>query len=260
MKESEMKNNIKMGNDANHNEITDSRKIDGKKLKLWVAIVKIIVLCLFTAALIYSTIRFAPSLTHLVSEPDELKDFLASYGLKGVLVFILIQMIQVIVAAIPGEPVQIAGGYIYGVFLGTVYSLVGIIAGYCIVFAVTRVLGYELVKLVVPVKQYDRFQLLMDKHKSDTVIFLLFLIPGIPKDVLVYIAGLTPIKPLRFFILITIARFPALLGSSYIGAYLQKENYLAAIILGVGAAVLFTACLIFRERITAFLHRFITHQ
>jgi uncharacterized membrane protein YdjX (TVP38/TMEM64 family) len=227
------------------------------KLKSWVTIVKTVLLCAFAAALIYSTIRFAPYFTYLVSEPDELKEFLASYGVKGVLVFILIQILQVVIAAIPGEPVQIAGGYIYGVLLGTVYSLVGIIAGYCIVFAITRVLGYELVKLVVPAKQYDRFKTLMENHKSDTVIFLLFLIPGIPKDILVYIAGLSPIKPVRFFILITIARFPALLGSSFIGAYLQKENYIAAIILGVGAAVLFAVGLIFRERITGFLHKFI---
>jgi uncharacterized membrane protein YdjX (TVP38/TMEM64 family) len=226
-------------------------------MKLSVTVVKTVLFCLFTAVIIYVTIKFAPYITQLASEREELKEMLASYGIKGVLIFISIQIIQVIIAAIPGEPVQIAGGYIFGVALGTVYSLIGITIGYLIVFAITRVLGYELVQLVVPVKQYNRLKSLINKRKSEAVIFLLFLIPGIPKDVLVYIAGLTPIRTLRFFITVTIARIPALIGSSYIGANLRKENYLIAGIISVGAAVLFITGLIFRERITKLLHSLI---
>jgi len=232
----------------------DTNKKNKVRLKLNVTIVKTVLFSVFAAVIIYTTVKFTPVITQFVSKPDELKELLNSYGIKGVLVFLLIQLLQVIIAAIPGEPVQIAGGYIYGVVLGTVYSLIGIITGYLIVFAITRILGYELVRLIVPEKQYNKLQSLINNRKSEEVIFLLFLIP---KDMLVYIAGLAPVRPLRFFITVIIARIPALLGSSYIGANLRKENYLIAGIIAVGAAVFFLTGLIFRVRITEFLHRLV---
>ena len=90
---------------------------------------------------------------------------------------------------------------------------------------------------------------MMNSDKTEITMFLLFLIPGIPKDILTYLAGLTPIKPLRFFIIITVARFPALMASSYIGYNTQKGNYLVVIILSAAALVLFTAGVLLKDRI-----------
>jgi uncharacterized membrane protein YdjX (TVP38/TMEM64 family) len=87
----------------------------------------------------------------------------------------------------------------------------------------------------------------MNNSKSDVAMFTLFLIPGIPKDILVYLAGLTPIKPLKFFTIYTTARFPAVFFSAYIGANLKTRNYLPVIIISVLAVVLFVVGLLKKD-------------
>lgn len=225
---------------------------NNKKIKV---IINILLIAVFLGAMVFVGIKFGPYITKLASKPQQFKDTLNSFGWKGVLVFMFIQLLQVVVAAIPGEIVQIAGGYIYGTWAGTLYSLVGIVAGSVIVFFVARLLGYPLVKTFVSQKNLDKFEFMMNNDKSEIAMFLLFLIPGLPKDILTYIAGLTPVKPLRFFIIITIGRFPALLASSIIGSNMQKENYTTVIILSVAALVLFIAGLLLKDKIIAFLHR-----
>ena len=208
-------------------------------------------------ALIYLGIRFGPRTTELASKPEELKDMLSSFGWKGILVFIGFQVLQVVVAAIPGEFVQIAGGYVYGTIAGTLYSLAGIVTGSVLVFTIARLIGYPVVKLFVTPKQLEKFSFMMNSNKSEAAMFILFLIPGIPKDILTYIAGLTPVRPLKFFVIITIGRLPALLGSSFIGHNTQKGNYGMVIAVSAVAVALFAAGLIFRDRIIDWTHKLI---
>ncbi len=222
-----------------------------KRLKL---VFNIVIVVLFLAGIVFITVKYGPYLSKLASKPQELKDALNSFGWRGVLVFMLLQALQVIVAAIPGEFVQLAGGYIYGAWLGTLYSLTGIFTGSVIVFFVARFLGYPLVRTFVSQKNLDKFNFMMNSSKSDVAMFLLFLIPGIPKDILTYIAGLTPVKPLRFFAIITVGRLPALFGSSVIGSSTQKGDYLLVVILSAIAILLFSAGLLYRERIINKLH------
>jgi uncharacterized membrane protein YdjX (TVP38/TMEM64 family) len=217
-----------------------------KKQKL---IIYVFVIAAFVSVLIYAGIRFGPQITDLASKPQELKDLLNSFGWRGILIFIGIQVLQVVVAAIPGEIVQIAGGYVYGTITGTLYSLAGIVTGSVLVFYIARLIGYPVVKLFVTPKQLDKFSFMMNSQKSEAAMFILFLIPGIPKDILTYIAGITPVKPVKFFVIITIGRLPALLGSSLIGHSTQKGEYGLALSISVVAVILFAAGLIFRNRI-----------
>jgi uncharacterized membrane protein YdjX (TVP38/TMEM64 family) len=216
--------------------------------------VNIILAALFVGSIVYATIRFGPELTKLVSDPHKFREYVLSFGPWSAVVFMLFQVLQVVIAVIPGEPVQIAGGYIFGTVLGTVYSTLGITAGYIIVFTSVKLFGFPLVKKLVPEKELEKCSALINSPKLETTIFLLFLIPGIPKDILVYIAGLTPIKPVLFFIIITFARFPAMLGSSFIGAEIQSSQYLIAIIVSVIASILFVLGYIYKQRIIDFLH------
>lgn len=219
-------------------------KSEKRKLTLY-----IVLIAAFLGILTYLAFRFGPQLTALVREPESLRVLLNSYGWKGVLVFMGIQMLQVVVAAIPGEFVQLAGGYLYGTWLGTLYSLIGIVLGSVTVFFIARLLGYPLVKLLVPPAQLEKFNFMINSNKSEVGMFILFLIPGIPKDILTYIAGITPVKPLKFFAVITIGRLPALLASSYIGSSTQKGNYGIVIILSVAAVTLFIAGVFLKDKI-----------
>lgn len=227
------------------------QKSTKKKLVLYIFFI-----AAFISFLVYLAVRYGSDLTGLASDPDRLRRLLDSFGWKGILAFIGLQVLQVVVAAIPGEIVQIAGGYIYGTWLGTLYSMTGIVTGSVIVFFIARLLGYSLVKLLVSRNQMEKFNFMINSNKSEIAMFVLFLIPGLPKDIITYIAGITPIKPLRFFAIITIGRFPALLASSYIGYSAQKGNYLMVILLSAAAIILFLAGLLLKDRIIQKIHHF----
>jgi uncharacterized membrane protein YdjX (TVP38/TMEM64 family) len=217
--------------------------------------INFIFIILTAGLLIFFSIKYGSEITRLVSNPKKFRDFILSYGELSSLVFILFQVIQVVIAFIPGEVVQIAGGYIYGTLLGTLYSLIGITAGCVIVFFTVRLLGFHLVKQLVSENKLQKFYDLINKPGSELVIFLLFFLPGLPKDVLVYICGLTPVKPLQFFIIIIAARLPAMVGASFIGANIQRENYYTAITITVISCVLFVIGFLFKDKIIAIIKK-----
>lgn len=222
-----------------------------KKYEMHLRLTGIVV---FITLIVYASIRYTPQVLIMFQQREQLKADIASKGAAGVLIFISFQVLQIVVAAIPGEVVQIAGGFLYGTFLGTVYLVIGVIIGSAIVFYASRLLGYEFVKAFVPKEVMEKYFFKDNGHKFLIFTFVLFLIPGIPKDVLTYIAGLTPVKPMKFFVAAVIGRLPALIASAYIGAVFDHKNYTAVIVLSVAAVVLFLLGLIFKDRIVNRLH------
>jgi uncharacterized membrane protein YdjX (TVP38/TMEM64 family) len=218
-------------------------------------IAHLIMLAFFLGLIIFVSVKFTPEITRLISRPEKFKEYLASYGPVSALIYILIQMAHIIIVVIPGEIVQMAGGYAFGTVLGTLYSVIGTILGTIIVFVSTRLLGYSLVKTFVSPKRLKEFDFLINSPKSEIAMFVLFLIPGIPKDVLVYVSGLTPVKPLRFLLICITARFPGLLGCVYIGANLQEKDYLPVYILSGIALILFVVGILTKDKIIDALHR-----
>lgn len=218
-------------------------KIQKDKLKYVLAIV------LFVSVLIALTVFLTPVITRIISNPQKFREFLDSYGGLSILLFIAFQILQVVIAAIPGEFVQIAGGYVFGSIMGTVYSVIGILIGAAIAFFAARLLGLKALSKLLSEKSIEKFTFLMNTKKSEIIVFLLFLIPGLPKDILVYVAGLSPMKPLRFFVIYIIARMPGLLGSSIIGANIQSQNYIVAISIFVVSCLLFIIGVFTRDKI-----------
>jgi uncharacterized membrane protein YdjX (TVP38/TMEM64 family) len=134
---------------------------------------------------------------------------------------------------------------------------VGAIVGSVIAFYASRLLGYPLVKAFVSEEKLTRFNSLFRSQKSEVVIFVLYLLPGIPKDILTYIAGLTPVKPLNFLITSTVARFPALFVTAYIGANLEEKNYLRVIALSSAAVILFFIGALYKDWVINKIHRLV---
>lgn len=218
-------------------------------------VLNIVLFFVFILLIFFVAIRYSAQVYDLVSEPDQFRTLLLSYGRASVFIYILFQVLQVVVATIPGELVQIAGGYIYGTIGGTIYSVIGIMLGYLIVFSITRLIGYPLVKIFVSENRIERLKSLIQTKRSDAFLFFLFLLPGVPKDFLVYAAGLTPIDPVKFFVIVASARFPALLGSSFIGANLEQRNYIMVAIVFCAAVVLFVAGFFIKDRFIEVVER-----
>jgi uncharacterized membrane protein YdjX (TVP38/TMEM64 family) len=213
-------------------------------------------LVLIVAGLIFLGVKYTVPLTRLVSDAGKFGNYLQSFGTLGVMVFVLIQSVQVVIAPIPGELTQFAGGYIYGTWLGTLYSMAGILLGSMVVFALGRGLGFPLLRLFISEKVLQKFNFLINHPKTELVILVLFLIPGSPKDMLTYIAGLTPVKPVRFFVTAMVARFPGILLSSFIGAHVEEKQYGAVIVASVVALGLFVIGVLLQDRVTRmFKHR-----
>ncbi len=217
--------------------------------------IHLLLLVLFIALVAFFSVKYGPGILNIIRKPDRFRDFLASYQSVSILVFIFFQVLQVVVSAIPGEFVQIAGGYVYGTLFGTIYSTTGILIGAVIAFYIARLIGFRLVKDLVPDNKLERFNFLINNPKSEITMFILFLIPGVPKDILIYLAGLTPIKPVPFFIIFIIARFPFILVASFVGAHIQARNYLPVAIVSGIVGALFVLGLIYKNKVIQIVHK-----
>jgi uncharacterized membrane protein YdjX (TVP38/TMEM64 family) len=218
-------------------------------------IVNLLLIVVFVLAILFLSITYGKEITLLVSNPEKFRNWINSFGSLGILVFIGIQVFQVVVFVIPGEVVQVAGGYLYGTILGTLYSVIGITIGSLICFLIARILGYDFVKKIVSEEKLKKFDYIINNPKGETVLFLLFFLPGMPKDALSYIAGITPVKFFNFFIITLFARLPGIFFSAYIGSNLGSKNYFMAALVAVIAVALFLAAVYKRDVIIERLKR-----
>lgn len=161
-----------------------------------------------------------------------------SFGAFGWILFLGVQILQVIVALIPGEPVEILGGILFGTFGGFSLCSIGALIGTVIVFSLVKKVGYPLVYAFISPEKIKKFKFLNDEKKLETVVFILYLIPGTPKDVLTYIVPLTDIKPFNFFILMTLARIPSIISSTFAGANLADGNWFMTILIFLITAII----------------------
>jgi len=163
--------------------------------------------------------------------------FVNSFGPISVVIFIGLQIVQVLIAPIPGEINGFIGGYLYGPILGTIYSTIGLTIGSCLAFLLARWLGMPFVeKIINPqiIQKYDYFM----EHRGIPITFILFLIPGFPKDALSYIIGLSRMKTTTFLILCTAGRLLGTIMLSISGSYARNDQNAAMLaILGVSALI-----------------------
>ena len=184
-------------------------------------ILKLLVLILLIAAGIFFFIYF--DLHSFFSDRTKIITFLQSFGPVSVFVFIGIQILQVLVAPIPGEVSGFIGGYVYGISLGTLYSTIGLTIGSWLAFTLSRTLGLPFVERVVSRKIINQYDHIM-AHQGPWVAFLLFLIPGFPKDALCYVLGLSHIRIMTFLFISTVGRLLGTLMLSIQGSCLRNNQ------------------------------------
>jgi len=225
---------------------------------LFSVILRAAVLLLFLSAATWWVIRYSGHMWRIltdVAEEDKLQQWVVSWGVWGPVVFLGIQMLQIVVFVIPGEVVQAAAGYIFGLWGGVAYCLVGAGMGSALAFLLAQWLGRPLVRYLLGTERFDRMEDVLNRRKGIISLFLLFLIPGVPKDVLCYVAGLTPMHAGRFLVVSTLARLPGIWMSVYIGREMAEKSYIEmAIVLGLAGLGLVLG-LIFQKRIEAWISR-----
>ena len=168
----------------------------------------------------------------------EIKDYLTSFGKKGWLIFEAVQIIKVIVAIIPGEPIELLSGAMFGAFWGTVSCMIGNVIGSIIVFFLIKKHGIRLARFFANSEKLNQLSFLHSTQKLELFIFIIFFLPGTPKDILTYFAPLTKIKPSRYFLIVCFARIPSILTSTMTGANIINGDFRSAIIIFVIATII----------------------
>ena len=203
--------------------------MNGKAFVKIAILLSLIVLCVFLF-FYFDLYRFFVSRKKII-------DFVNSFGPLAVVIFIGLQILQVIVAPIPGEVNGFIGGYLYGPVLGTLYSTIGLTIGSWIAFGLARWLGLPFVEKVIDhkiLRKYDHFM----EHRGTLITFVLFVIPGFPKDALSYIIGLSHMKTTTFLLVSTVGRLLGTTMLSVSGHCARTDQTVAmAAILGISALI-----------------------
>ena len=171
-----------------------------------------------------------PMVKH-AKDPEAFRTWIDSMGIWGRIAFIGMNILQVLVAVIPGGPLEVAGGYAFGHFEAMILCTIGMGIGSALVFLLVRYFGYKLVEAFFPVEKINELKFLKSTKSRDILILLLFLIPGTPKDLVAYFCGLTEIKFSTFILIATFARIPGIWGSTAGGSAMGDKSYIAALII-----------------------------
>jgi uncharacterized membrane protein YdjX (TVP38/TMEM64 family) len=180
--------------------------------------------------------------------------YIKDAGPYGPIVFIILQGLQVVAAPIPGEATGILGGYLFGTLPGLIYSTIGLTLGSCLAFGLGRWLGLPFVRRFVRQETYHKFDFLT-RAKGELVIFLLFLIPGFPKDILCFLLGASPLPFGTFFLVSTVGRIPGTWLLSIQGTQVRGHRYVSLFILLSVIAVALLVLHAYRNRIFDWMKR-----
>jgi uncharacterized membrane protein YdjX (TVP38/TMEM64 family) len=219
----------------------------------------IVSLCLaaLLIGLIWLVVTDAPSVKFLIRlyrDKQFLKETVSAWGWLAPLAFIAIQALQVIISPFPGEVTGPVGGALFGTLWGLIYSTIGLTIGTLVCFWVGRKWGEPLVRPWLSEHHWNRLSFIIEAEGA-IIAFILYLIPGFPKDIISYLFGISPMPFWIFAVVSTLGRLPGTWMSSYFGAHVADQQYIYALIL---AALVVAVCLpiyYYRDRILTRLSR-----
>ena len=196
-----------------------------KKKKIINAIVISVIIIIFALAIAY----LLPVMKDISTKEGQIafKEKIDNLGVVGLLILFLLEIAQIFFVVIPGEPLEILAGMCYGNVAGTIFITISVLITTTIIFWLVRKYGKKLIYESFSKEKIDKIEnskILKNPKKVELIMILLFLIPGTPKDLLVYIGGLLPIKPLRFILISSFARFPSVISSTIAGASIVEGN------------------------------------
>ena len=200
--------------------------VDNKKrMKLF----KILLSILLILFILYATVELLPLIIKLSNENtrEQAKIEISNMGVKGLFIVILMQILQIVVAVIPGQPMEIISGMLYGTWGGMLVCLVGIFIGTSVVFYIVRKVGMKFIKVFFKQENVDKIRnskIYKNPQKFELLMFVIFCIPLIPKDIFIYLGGISPVRKNRFLFIATLGRIPGLFLTVFAGNRLSEGN------------------------------------
>lgn len=222
------------------------------KKKNIIKFIKIISLILIVIAVIGLIIYFFPFVKNLSTYEGqiEFKEKIKSTGIYGFLTLLGLQVAQILLVIIPGEPLEIIAGMCYGAIGGTIFTFFSVGLTTTIIYSLVRKLGKKFIYQSFDKKKIDKIEkskIFQNPKKIELILAICFAITGVPKDILVYIGGLLPVKPLRFILIATFCRFPSVISSTIVGKYFSEGNWkVSLIVYGITFALTMLTLIIIR--------------
>lgn len=208
----------------------------------------LISIAVLVAVFVTVTVALWEPLISTFQHPRKFRSWVNAHGLLGKMAFVGIDMLQVIFAVIPGEPIELGGGYAFGAVEGLFLCLIGDAVGTAVIFLFTKRLGAKLVESVIGREKIQSLSFIKNSQRLNLLVFLLFFIPGTPKDVFTYFIGITPMKLRTFLALASIGRIPSILTSTITGDALGMQDYKTAILVySITGAISIAGIFIYRR-------------
>jgi len=216
--------------------VKDREGLNVDRRRKWLTAISLLVIAILAILATLFVWRWFSSFTE-----EGFRQYIRSFGVLSWLVFLGLQFLQVFIALIPGELLETAAGYAFDPVVGTLLCFVGVALASALVFVLVKRLGVKMVEVFVDTEKINELRFINTAEKRNRLVFLLFFIPGTPKDLLTYCVALTDMN-LRTFLLITmIARIPSIVSSTIGGSLIGQGEYVSAVVLYavVGAVSLF---------------------
>jgi uncharacterized membrane protein YdjX (TVP38/TMEM64 family) len=221
---------------------------DNNATKLSIQNIAVIV---FIAVMTLVTLLCIP-LINLLQTPDgrlQIKETVGKMPVLSVILYIILQAVQIIVAIIPGGPMQLLGGMLFGKLFGFLFCILGTLLGTVAVYYLVKLIGSPLVEAFVAKKNFKTLRILENQRRLEILVFVMFLIPGIPKDALTYLVPLTKLPAERFFVLSTVARAPAIFMSIMVGDSLSKGNFIQSVVFFLILVAIATIGVLYKDKV-----------
>ena len=205
------------------------KKENIKRIRIVSTIAILIVLAIFIW-------KLAPLIKDITTTEGQIafKEKIDSMGFGGLLVLFGLQIVQILLVILPGEPFEVLAGMYYGAWGGALFITISVFITTTIIFFTVRKFGKKYLYNFFKKEKVDKImksKLLKNPRNLNIVLFILFFLPATPKDLFAYIGGLLPIKPLRFILISTLARFPSVITSTMVGANISNGNWEISLII-----------------------------
>ena len=224
------------------------------KLKVF-TILKFLMLILIVAGIPAYILIFQRDLLSQFRSYEDVILYMRSFKGISALVFVIAQILQVVISVLPGEVFEIAAGSLFGFPLGLLLTFIGVFLGSAAAYTIARFLGRDAVQMIVGESRMQEYMDKLNSERAYIIVFILYLLPGIPKDILCYLAGISNMKFKPFVVISSVARIPGLCGCLLFGTMYMEKNYPFMIGIVIFAGIILLICFIFRTRVMALIDR-----
>lgn len=192
-------------------------------------IIKFVILITFLSSMFICGIIFAPKIKEYISF-ENIRTIVGKNKFLSVLIFILMQILQIVIFIIPGDIINATGGFLFNLIYGSILSFIGVVIGSITVFYISRFLGYGFINKFVKKDKLDKIVSFFESNTGFISLFIFCNLPFVPKDVLMYGAGLTPLKPFKTLSIYCLSRIPGIIIWNSMGANLYDQSILGIVI------------------------------